>query len=181
MISPLVSSVERSVNSMISAPKETAVATEMGRIIAHCAIILGASTHDDECCCCEKTSAVIACAEKCFVRRGIAKAKLMQNPIPMTAMKRLASVTVASKRSITKWATKRSMLPKPSPEAGKHWKPSAGRAAGMHAPDCAVHSAEKEVSASGQKLSAAVREKEREAGKNLARRELLWRGAESVC
>jgi hypothetical protein len=112
MISPLVSSVERSVNRMMSAPNEIAVATEIGRIIAYCAIIFGAKVLTTmNAAVARRLPLVIAWAEKRFVRTGIAKAKLMQNPIPMTAMKRLASVTEASNRSITKWATKKKYAP----------------------------------------------------------------------
>ena len=35
----------------------------------------------------------------------------MQNPMPITAMKRLDSIIVASKRSIMKWATKKKYAP----------------------------------------------------------------------
>jgi hypothetical protein len=44
-------------------------------------------------------------------RRGIASAKLMQNPTPITAMKRLESVIVALKRSIMKCGTKKKYAP----------------------------------------------------------------------
>ena len=97
---------------MMSAPNETAVATDIGRIIAHCTTILGAKVLTTmRAAVARRLPLVIACAEKRLVRRGIAKAKLMQNPIPMTAMKRLASVTDASKRSMMKWATKKKYAP----------------------------------------------------------------------
>ncbi len=81
-------------------------------MITHCAVIFGAKVLTTmNAAVARRLPLVIACAEKRFVRTGIAKAKLMQNPIPITAMKRLASVTDASKRSMMKWATKKKYPP----------------------------------------------------------------------
>lgn len=100
---------------MIRAPKETAVATDIGRIIDHCATMLGAKVLTTiKAAVARRLALVIAWAEKRFVRSGIARAKLMQKPIPMTAMKRLDSVTVASKRSMMKCAVKKKYAPQAS-------------------------------------------------------------------